>query len=58
MAVNVRVRGITIPRPDTRTLIGIGLAAVAALLVLWLTRPTPTIPVLVAGSDLPAATPI
>jgi Flp pilus assembly protein CpaB len=58
MAVNVRVRGISIPRPDTRTLIGIGLAATAALLVLWLTRPAPTIPILVAGSDLPAATPI
>ena len=58
MAVNVRVRDISIPRPDTRTLIGIGLAAAAALLVLWLTRPAPTIPILVAGSDLPAATPI
>jgi Flp pilus assembly protein CpaB len=39
-------------------LVGIGLAAAAALLVLWLTRPAPTVPVLVAGSDLPAATPI
>jgi Flp pilus assembly protein CpaB len=58
MAVDVRVRGISIPRPDTRTLVGIGLAAAAALLVLWLTRPAPTVPVLVAGSDLPAATPI
>jgi len=58
MAVNVRVRDISIPRPDARTLIGIGLAAAAALLVLWLTRPAPTIPILVAGSDLPAATPI
>lgn len=58
MAVNVRVRGISIPRPDTRTLIGIGLAAAAAFLVLWLTRPAPTIPILVAGSDLPGATPI
>lgn len=58
MAVDVRVRGISIPRPDTRTLVGIGLAAAAALLVLWLTRPAPTVPILVAGSDLPAATPI
>ena len=58
MATGIRVRGISIPRPDTRTLVGIGLAAVAALLVLWLTRPAPTVPVLVAGSDLPAATPI
>ena len=58
MATDIRVRGISIPRPDTRTLVGIGLAAAAALLVLWLTRPAPTVPVLVAGSDLPAATPI
>ena len=58
MAINVRARGISIPRPDTRTLVGIGLAAVAAFLVLWLTQPTPTVPILVAGSDLPAATPI
>ena len=58
MATDIRVRGISIPRPDTRTLVGIGLAAAASLLVLWLTRPAPTVPVLVAGSDLPAATPI
>ena len=58
MATDIRVRGISIPRPDTRTLVGVGLAATAALLVLWLTRPAPTVPVLVAGSDLPAATPI
>ena len=58
MATGIRVRGISIPRPDARTLVGIGLAAAAALLVLWLTRPAPTVPVLVAGSDLPAATPI
>jgi pilus assembly protein CpaB len=58
MAVGVRMRGLTVPRPDTRTLIGIGLAAAAALLVLWLTRPVATVPVLVAGSDLPAGTPL
>ena len=58
MAVGVRLRSLAIPRPDTRTLIGIGLAAIAALLVLWMTRPIPTVPVLVAGSDLPAGTPL
>lgn len=58
MAVGVQLRGMTIPRPDARTLLGIGLAAVAALLVLWMTRPMPTVPVLVAGSDLPAGTPL
>ena len=58
MTVGVRLRSVTIPRPDTRTLLGIGLAALAALLVLWMTRPIPTVPVLVAGSDLPAGTPL
>ncbi len=58
MAVGVRLRSVTIPRPNTRLLLGIGLAAVAALLVLWITRPIPTVPVLVAGSDLPAGTPL
>jgi Flp pilus assembly protein CpaB len=58
MAIGVRVRDFSIPRPDTRTLVGIGLAAVAALLVLLLTRPEPSVPVLVAGSDLPAGTPL
>jgi len=58
MAIGVHVREWSLPRPDMRTLIGIGLAAVAALLVLWLTRPVPTVPILVAGSDLPAGTPL
>ena len=58
MAVGVHIREWSLPRPDTRTLVGIGLAAVAALLVLWLTRPVPTVPILVAGSDLPAGTPL
>lgn len=58
MAIGVRLRDVSIPRPDTRTLIGIGLAAVAALLVLWLTRPVPAVPILVAGSDLPAGRPL
>lgn len=43
-----------LPRIDRRTVIGIALAAGAALLVLIITRPTPTVSVLVAGSDLPA----
>ncbi|MFV9671632.1 MAG: SAF domain-containing protein [Acidimicrobiia bacterium] len=58
MTVGVRLRSLTIPRPDTRTLLGIGLAALSILLVLWMTRPVPTVPVLVAGSDLPAGTPL
>jgi Flp pilus assembly protein CpaB len=39
-------------------LLGIGLAATSVLLVLWMTRPVPTVPVLIAGSDLPAGTPL
>ena len=58
MAIGVRAHRISIPKPDTRTLVGIGLAATAALLVLWMTRPVPTTPILVAGADLPAGTPI
>ncbi len=58
MAVGVHVRNLSIPRPDTRTLLGVGLAALAALLVMWMTRPATTVPVLVAGSDLPAGTPL
>lgn len=58
MAIGARLRDFSIPRPNTRTLIGIGLAAVAALLVLWLTRPVPSVPILVAGSDLPAGRPL
>lgn len=58
MALGVRLRSVTIPRPDARTLLGIGLAAVSVLLVLWMTRPVPTVPVLVADSDLPAGTPL
>ncbi len=58
MALGVRLRSVSIPRPDTRTLLGIGLAAVSVFLVLWMTRPVPTVPVLVAGSDLPAGTPL
>jgi Flp pilus assembly protein CpaB len=56
MAVGIHIREMSFPRPDTRTLLGIGLAAAAALLVLWMTRPVATVPVLVAGSDLPAGT--
>lgn len=49
---------VSIPHVDRRTLIGAGLAAVAALLVLLLTRPTPTVSVLVAADDIPAGRPL
>lgn len=55
MAVNVdSIRDLPLPRMAPRTMLGIGLAAVAALLVLFVTRPPATVPVLVAASDLPA----
>jgi Flp pilus assembly protein CpaB len=39
-------------------MLGVGLAATAALLVLVVTRPPATVPILVAGADLPAGTPL
>lgn len=58
MALSTDLKRLTWPRLDRRTLLGIGLAAGVAVLVLLITRPTPTMPVLVAGSDLPAGTPL
>jgi Flp pilus assembly protein CpaB len=54
MALSSDLKRLSLPHLDRRTLLGIGLAAAAAVLVLLITRPTPTTPVLVAGSDLPA----
>lgn len=59
MAISVEdLRQIPLPSIAPRTMLGIGLAAVAALLVLVVTRPQGTVPVLVAGADLPAGTPL
>ncbi len=59
MAINVEsLRRIPFPTVAPRTLLGIGLAAAAALLVLVVTQPPATVPVLVAGADLPAGTPL
>ena len=58
MAVGVELKRLSLPSVDRRTMLGIGLAAAAALLVLVVTRPAPTVPVLVAGVDLPAGTPL
>lgn len=41
-AIGIRPRSTSSPKPDTRTLIGCGLAAAAVLPVLWMTRPVPT----------------
>lgn len=59
MAISIDdLRGIPLPAIAPRTLIGVGLAALAALLVLVVTRPPATVPILVAGADLPAGTPL
>jgi pilus assembly protein CpaB len=58
MAIAELRRSVSVPAVDRRTLAGIALAALAALLVLALTRPAPTVPVLVAGADLPAGSPL
>lgn len=43
---------------DRRTLLGVALAALAGLIVLALTQPAATSPVLVAGADLEAGVPL
>ncbi len=52
------LRRLPLPAVAPRTLLGIGLAAVAAVLVLVVTQPPASVPVLVAGTDLPAGTPL
>ncbi len=47
-----------IARIDRRTLLGVFLAAVAALLVLIVTQPAPTVPVLIAAENVPAGVPL
>jgi Flp pilus assembly protein CpaB len=58
MALLSHARALTMPDLDRRAIVGVLLAAVAAGIVLTLTRPAPTTPILVAGSDLPAGTPL
>jgi Flp pilus assembly protein CpaB len=60
MAILERVRPISLPISwlDRRTILGILLAALAGVIVLTLTRPPAVVPVLVAGGNLPAGTPL
>lgn len=60
MAILERIGPISLPITwlDRRTMLGILLAALAGAIVLTLTRPPAVVPVLVAGSDLPAGTPL
>lgn len=52
MALSVRLREIGIPQIDRTRLLGIALAALAGVLVLILTQPAPSIPILVASSPI------
>ena len=60
MALLERVRPISLSISwlDRRTMLGILLAALAGAIVLTLTRPPTVVPVLVAGSNLAAGTPL
>ena len=58
MAVSVRLSELSMPWFDRRRLFGIALAGVAALLVLVVTRPTPTVPVLVVSADMQPGQPL
>ncbi len=58
MAVLSHARPMSIAWLDKRTVLGVLLAALAALIVLVMSRPAALAPVLVAGSDLPAGAPL
>ena len=58
MAVRSWSPSLAFPAVDRRLVVGALLATVSAALVLMLTRPPATTPVLVAGSDVPAGTPL
>ena len=53
MALGIRVQALSLPSIDRKRMIGLVLAAMAALLVLLLTRPPDRIPVLIASTDIP-----
>ncbi|HHC08514.1 MAG TPA: hypothetical protein ENK55_07335 [Actinobacteria bacterium] len=58
MTLEVVAQRMGVSIPDRRTVVGLALALVAAALVLVVTRPAATVPILVAGDDLPAGTPL
>lgn len=58
MAVLGMPRSMPLIRLDRRTLLALGLAAVAVTATMLATRPTPLVPVLVAAEDLPAGVPL
>jgi Flp pilus assembly protein CpaB len=52
MALGIRARTLSIPSMDRKRILGLVLAAIAALLVLLLTKPPDRIPVLIASADI------
>jgi len=59
MAISIDdIRHLPLPQVAPRTLLGIGLSAAAAVLVLLITQPPGSVPVLVASANLPAGTPL
>jgi Flp pilus assembly protein CpaB len=58
MAIGVRSSTLSFPRVDRRYFIAGALAALAAALVLFVTRTPEQTPILVAGADLPAGEPL
>jgi Flp pilus assembly protein CpaB len=53
MALGIRTRALSLPSIDRKRIVGLVLAAIAALLVLLLTQPPDRIPVLIASADIP-----
>jgi len=58
MALLSRTQSAAVTWLDRRTIIGLLLAALAGIIVLTLTRPPALTPVLVAGADISAGTPL
>ncbi|NNK90871.1 MAG: hypothetical protein HKO87_00430 [Acidimicrobiia bacterium] len=52
------IRRLSMPSVDRRTLLGVALAATAAILIVAITRPPQTQPVLVANETVPAGVPL
>lgn len=58
MALGISVRAVSLPSIDRRMIVGGILAAITALSVLQITKPPVRVPILVAGSELPAGRPL
>jgi pilus assembly protein CpaB len=52
MALGIRTPSLSMPAIDRKRVVGLALAAIAAMLVLLLTRPPDRIPILVASADI------